>query len=331
MKRAVVESLDTLPYIRLNNYYFEKTSEIVYLGGPMKILILGATGMLGHKLVQILSGFFDTTGSVRKNVNHNTGSQILKGFNLMGNVNAFESKSVELVINKVHPDVVINCIGIVKQLKEANDPIKSITINSLFPHQLHQLCHEKNIRLIHYSTDCVFSGARGNYSETDFPDADDLYGRSKLLGEVTGPGCLTLRTSLIGRELESSHGLIEWFLSQKGKTVKGYKNAIFSGLTTNAHVQILREIITEYPYLEGLYHLSADPISKYDLLTFVNEKYHLDINIEPDYSEVSDRSLNSSKFRSATDIIIHSWPEMIDEMFNDPTPYDHMREYHAYR
>jgi dTDP-4-dehydrorhamnose reductase len=292
----------------------------------MKILILGSTGMLGHKLMQSLSGKFGVTGTVRGEILQLSHIPIFSRAHKLGNVHADNVLSVQKALDMAQPDVVINCIGIVKQLKDANDPVKSITINSLFPHQLHHLCREKNIRLIHYSTDCVFSGSKGNYSETDFPDADDLYGRSKLLGEVTDPGCLTLRTSLIGRELDSSHGLIEWFLSHEGKTVKGYKNAIFSGLTTNAHAHILKDIITNYPDLEGLYHLSADPISKYDLLTLVKEKYHLDINIEPDYSEVSDRSLNSSKLRSATKIIIPGWPEMIEEMYNDPTPYNLLRK-----
>ncbi len=297
----------------------------------MKILILGATGMLGHKIIQGLSTVYETLGTIRRDINTNQKNAILKNTNLIGNIDAYNISTFLNAIQKSKPDIIINCIGIVKQLPEANDPVKSITINSLFPHQIHHVCMEKNIRLIHYSTDCVFSGSKGNYSENDFPDADDLYGRSKLLGEVTGPGCLTIRTSLIGRELNSSHGLIEWFLSQNGKTVKGYKNAIFSGLTTNAHANILLEIVKNYPDLEGLYHLSADPISKYDLLTLVKEKYHLDINIEPDYAEISDKSLNSSKFRSITKINIPNWPEMIEEMYNDTTPYNLMRKQYAYR
>lgn len=292
----------------------------------MKILILGASGMLGHKLIQGLSTDYKVSGTIRRDSNVYKKFPIFEKIHLVGNIDAYNISTIHVTIQKIEPDVVINCIGIVKQLPEANDPVKSLTINSLFPHQLQQLCKENNIRFIHYSTDCVFSGTKGNYSETDFPDADDLYGRSKLLGEVTGPGCLTLRTSLIGRELESSHGLIEWFISQNGKSVIGYKNATFNGLTTNAHAQILKKIITKYSKLEGLYHLSADPISKYDLLTLVKEKYQLNLNLEPDYNEVGDRSLNSSKFRSATKIIIPCWPEMIDEMYNDPTPYNILRE-----
>jgi dTDP-4-dehydrorhamnose reductase len=292
----------------------------------MKILILGATGMLGHKLIQGLSTDHEVYGTTRRDIVTSKKTGIFENTRLVGNIDAYNIHTIREGLRTIDPDIMINCIGIVKQLNEAHDPVKSITINSLFPHQLQQLCFHNDIRLIHYSTDCVFSGLKGNYTENDFPDADDLYGRSKLLGEVRDPGCLTLRTSLIGRELESSHGLIEWFLSQEGKTIKGYKNAIFSGLTTNAHARIVKEIITGYPDLEGLYHLSADPISKFDLLALVKDLYSLDITIEPDYDEVCDRSLNSSKFRSSTKVIIPGWPEMIKEMYNDQTPYNLLRK-----
>lgn len=286
----------------------------------MKILVLGATGMLGHKLLQILSDSYEVYGSVRHITSSLKTNPIFAESNLLGPADAYDISSITGIIKKTKPDVVINSIGIVKQLPESLDPIKSITINSLFPHQLSTICSEMEIRLLHYSTDCVFSGKKGLYKETDFPDADDLYGRTKLLGEVVGPGCLTLRTSLIGRELRTSHGLIEWFLSQKG-TVKGYKRAIFSGLTTNAHARILAQIISEYPDLSGLYHLGTEPITKFDLLNLVKKIYNLDTIVEPDYFEENDRSLNSSKFRSETNITIPGWQEMIYEMYNDPILY----------
>jgi len=284
----------------------------------VKVLVLGATGMLGHKILQEFSKSFNVTGTTRKKIKDTKNFHQECG-QIINNVCAENFLTVEKAIEKSDPDVVVNAIGIVKQLPEANDPVISITLNSLFPNLLANYCKNRDTRLIHYSTDCVFSGKRGSYTEEDFPDAGDLYGRSKLLGEVTGKNCLTFRTSIIGRELASNHGLIEWFLSQEGTTVRGYKNAIFSGLTTNAHAGVLKEILLNYPHLEGLYHLSGDPISKYDLLNLVKIKYNLDILIEPDYVEVSDRSLNSSKFRSATKVIIPSWPEMIDEMHRDPT------------
>ena len=291
----------------------------------MKILILGATGMLGHKLVQNLSRSFSTYGTLRRSPDTFSGHPAFRQATLIGGVDAYDINSVKNVIESLQPDVVINSIGIVKQLPEALDPVRSITINSLFPHQVAGICRKKNIRFIHYSTDCVFSGTKGNYRECDLPDADDLYGRSKLLGEVSGKGCLTLRTSLIGREMGTSHGLIEWFLAQEGKKVRGYEQAFFSGLTTNAHAGILGQIIAEYPDLHGLFHLAAPRISKYALLEIVKKNYRCKIDIEPDSKEKTDRSLDGSLFRSSTNIIIPSWSEMITEMYKDLTPYNPVR------
>ena len=291
----------------------------------MKVLVLGATGMLGHKLVQDLSRSFSTCGTLRSSPDTFSGHPAFGQATLIGGVDAYDISSVKKAIDSLQPDVVVNSIGIVKQLPEALDPVRSITINSLFPHQMPDICRKKEIRFIHYSTDCVFSGTKGNYREDDFPDADDLYGRSKLLGEVGGKGCLTLRTSLIGREIGSSHGLIEWFLAQEGKTVKGYDQAFFSGLTTNAHAGILAQIITGYPDIHGLFHLAAPRISKYALLDLVKTIYHYNITIEPDSKEKTDRSLDGSLFRSSTNIIIPSWSEMITEMYKDLTPYNSAR------
>ena len=213
----------------------------------MKILILGATGMLGHKLMQVLSREHTVTGTVRRNASVLANYPIFSKMDIIGNISADNLETVRTAIDKANPEVIINCVGIVKQLPAAQDPLQSIAINALFPHQLVQICRQKNIRLIHMSTDCVFSGRKGYYTEEDPSDAEDLYGKTKYLGEVDYPGCLTLRTSIIGRELDTSHGLIEWFMSQEGKTVSGYKNAVFSGLTTLALSEIITEIITDHP------------------------------------------------------------------------------------
>ena len=213
----------------------------------MKILILGATGMLGHKLMQVLSREHTVTGTVRRNASVLANHPIFSKMDIIGNISADNLETIRTAIDKANPEVIINCIGIVKQLPAAQDPLQSIAINALFPHQLAQICRQKNIRLIHMSTDCVFSGRKGYYTEEDPSDAEDLYGKTKYLGEVDYPGCLTLRTSIIGRELDTSHGLIEWFMSQEGKTVSGYKNAVFSGLTTLALSEIITEIITDHP------------------------------------------------------------------------------------
>ena len=248
---------------------------------------------------------------------------------IIGNIRADDLKSVHKAIDTTEPEVVINCIGIVKQLPAAQDPLQSIAINALFPHQLAQICRQKKIRLIHMSTDCVFSGRKGCYSEEDLSDAEDLYGKTKFLGEVDYPGCLTLRTSIIGRELDTTHGLIEWFLSQEGKTVSGYKKAIFSGLTTIALSEIIADIIVNHPQLSGIRQVASEPISKYDLLNLVNKIYGLKIRIDPDETIINNRSLNPEKFKKETNIKIPSWEYMIEEMYRDPTPYAIFRGHHA--
>lgn len=295
----------------------------------MKILVLGATGMLGHKLMQVLQKKFQVAGTVRGNARTFAATPFFSGMTLFGNTRADEIATVEEAITIADPDIIINCIGIVKQLPAAQDPLTSIGINALFPHQVARICHKRTIRMIHVSTDCVFSGNRGNYTEDDPSDAEDLYGKTKFLGEVQYPGCLTLRTSIIGRELGTSHGLIEWFLSQQGKTVSGYKKAIFSGLTTIALSGIISRIISEYPELHGLVQVASDPISKFDLLDLVKSTYGMDSGILPDTTIINNRSLNPAKFKKETNIKIPSWEYMIEEMYRDPTPYSDMRGNHA--
>jgi dTDP-4-dehydrorhamnose reductase len=295
----------------------------------LKIIILGATGMLGHKLMQVLADKFLITGTMRGESSDLSDHPVFSDMKIIGNIRADDLKSVYKAIDTTEPDVVINCIGIVKQLPAAQDPLQSIAINALFPHQLAQICRQKKIRLIHLSTDCVFSGHKGNYTETDPSDAEDLYGKTKFLGEVDYPGCLTLRTSIIGRELDTTHGLIEWFLSQEGKTVSGYKKAIFSGLTTIALSAIIAEILADHPHLSGVYQIASEPISKYDLLNLVKKTYNMKIRIVPDETIINNRSLNPEKFKKETNIKIPSWEYMIEEMYRDPTPYTTFRGHHA--
>jgi dTDP-4-dehydrorhamnose reductase len=295
----------------------------------LKILILGSTGMLGHKLMQVLSKSHAVTGTVRGNAKSLSDNPVFSGMNIIGNIRADDLAGIQNAIEKTNPDVVINCIGIVKQLPAASDPLSAISINALFPHQLAKICHQKNIRLIHMSTDCVFSGSRGNYTEDDLSDAEDLYGKTKFLGEVTYPGCLTIRTSIIGRELNTDHGLVEWFLSQEGKTVSGYKKAIFSGLTTLALSEIIGKIITDHKEISGLRQIASEPISKYDLLNLVKKTYNLSIKINPDETVINDRSLKADKFRKETNIKIPPWEYMVDQMYRDKTPYAKLRTNHA--
>lgn len=285
----------------------------------MKILILGAYGMLGHKMFGILKDKSDTYATCRtfkKDWQH-----ILPLDCLITGVQAEVFESVVKAFAITQPDVVINCIGIVKQLDAAKDPIPSIKINSLFPHELALLCQSRRARLIHFSTDCVFSGKKGNYREDDIPDAEDLYGRTKYLGEVSGKRCLTIRSSIIGRELGTKHALVEWFLSQSGKKVKGYSKAIYTGFTTNAMARIVRELIENHPSLSGIWHVASNPISKYDLLRKINEKIKLNIEIEKDAQFECDRSLNGERFARETGIVAPSWEMMIEDLVDEAGLY----------
>lgn len=285
--------------------------------------------MLGHKIMQVLSRRYSVTGTLREDPSELSENPVFASMHLIGNIRADDITSIRDVITQVKPDVVLNCIGIVKQLPAAQDPLASIAINALFPHQLAAICRSKNIRLIHVSTDCVFSGRKGCYTENDLSDAEDLYGRTKFLGEVSYPGCLTIRTSIIGRELGTAHGLVEWFLGQQGKTVPGFKNAIFSGLTTNALAEIVGEIISSYPDLCGIVQVASRPICKHDLLVLIRRVYGMKIDIIPDETVINNRSLDAQKFRTETKIKIPSWEYMIEEMYRDSTRYQDLRGHHA--
>jgi len=219
------------------------------------------------------------------------------------------------VFDEALPDVVVNCVGVVKQLAAADDALISIPLNSLLPHRLAHLCAETGSRLIHFSTDCVFSGKKGSYLESDVPDATDLYGRSKLLGEVDYPHAITLRTSLIGHELHGARSLLSWFLAQEG-SVKGFTKAIFSGLPTVEIARVIEEYLLPHPDLHGVYQLSVDPISKHDLLSIVKDVYGKQIEIIPDDSLVIDRSLDSNRFREATGFVPKPWSELVQAMYD---------------
>ncbi len=295
----------------------------------MRILILGAGGMLGHKLCQVYRDRFETWATVRSNDQEYVKYRLFDPKCLLGGVDTAEFDTVLRAFETAQPSVVVNAIGIIKQLPAAQDPIASIEVNSLFPHRLAQVCHGRGARLIHINTDCVFSGRKGIYREDDAPDAEDLYGRSKLLGEVSEPNCLTLRTSLIGRELDSCHGLVEWFMSNRGGTVQGYTNAIFSGFPTLILAEIIANVIERHPDLSGVYHVSSKPISKFQLLCMLRDAYQIPVEIEPFPNISIDRSLDSSRLLAATGYQPPPWQEMIRTMVNDPTPYEAWRELSA--
>ena len=281
----------------------------------IKVLVLGASGMLGNAVLRVLAqgDGYSVVGSARS-----TGVLRLLPAELRDQVvcgvDVENTDSLVRLFTLARPDVVINCIGLVKQLAEADDPLAAIPINSLLPHRLARLCDVAQARLIHMSTDCVFAGTRGMYSEHDVPDAQDLYGRSKHLGEVDYPHAVTLRTSIIGHELSSAHGLVNWFLAQQG-AVKGFTRAIFSGLPTMELARVIRDFVIPNADLQGLYHVSAAPINKFELLNLVAHAYGKPVTVMPDDALQIDRSLDSSRFRATTGYEPPTWPELVRRMY----------------
>ena len=287
----------------------------------MRILVFGAGGMLGHKLIQVLGTNNEVYGTFRGDIVEHPSLDSSPKDRFITGVAAEDEASVRRAIETARPDVVINAIGIIKQLPDSNNVITTLTINSIFPHRLAQLSAEFGFRLITISTDCVFAGDRGNYSEKDNPDATDLYGKSKNLGEVSSDNCLTLRTSIIGHELGSAHSLVDWFLSNRGGKVKGYAGAIYSGFPTVVFASIIDNLVHAHPTLSGLYHVSSDAISKYDLLSLINDAYDAGITIERDDDFRIDRSLDSTRFRDDTGFKPRDWKSMVNAMATDAKIY----------
>jgi len=283
----------------------------------MKVLIIGATGMLGYSLFQNLSDclHLDVYGTVRSIEGK---AQFFSGrkSKLFKNTDVSNLVAIERIINEIKPAVVINCVGLIKQYSISKQYIESITVNSLLPHQLARICSENSCKLIHFSTDCIFDGTKGLYCEDDLADACDLYGRLKYLGEVDYAPHLTIRTSIIGHELNSHVSLVDWFLSQE-VTVKGFSQAIFSGLPTCVIAKILIDRIIPNAALSGLYQLSVNPIDKFTLLNLIAEKYHKEIDIIESTELKIDRSLDSTKLRNELSLETPSWKELISDMHND--------------
>jgi dTDP-4-dehydrorhamnose reductase len=289
------------------------------------IFILGGTGMLGHKLFQhLLPRFPGTICSMRQHASDAPYSRIAmyQGPQVVEEIDVFDFNKLSHLLLCYKPDFIVNCIGVIKQRDNAFSCIPTITVNSLLPHQLAELSAKWGGRLIHFSTDCVFSGRQGMYKEDDISDAEDLYGKTKFLGEATEENALTLRTSIIGRELANHRSLLDWFLSNKGGSIKGYRKSIYSGVTTNYLAEVVSEIIMHYTPIQGLYQVASDPISKYELLCLLREAYALDVFIDPVDGEEVNRSMDGSKFRGATGLICASWPILVQQLATDPTPYE---------
>ena len=284
-----------------------------------KVLILGGTGMLGHLLFRYLSAYPEcdvyATARSLSGLEKNFPENLQKRFH-PGSVDANYFDSIIRALASIQPDVVINCIGIIKQLPGANDPLTAIAVNALLPHRISLISRTAGARVIHISTDCVFNGKVGMYTENDQSNAEDLYGRTKFLGEVSYPHCVTLRTSIIGHELKGRHGLVEWFIAQSRK-VRGFRRAIYSGFPTIELARIINNYILPNPELNGVYHVSSAPISKYELLRLVAKQYGKEIEIEPDDDFVQDRSLDSTIFRKATGYQPPSWDILVEMMHSD--------------
>lgn len=283
-----------------------------------RVLVLGVTGMLGNAVFRVFSADagHETWGTLRsaaalRNFPLQTHERLLIG------IDALDQDALTAAFSRVRPDVVINCVGLIKHLADAKDPLTALPINAMLPHRLARLCELIGARLIHVSTDCVFSGRKGDYLESDTSDAEDLYGKSKYIGELHDlPHAITLRTSIIGHELGSSHALVDWFLCQQG-SVKGFTKAIFSGLPTVELARVMKDFVVPHLSLNGLYHVAAEPIAKFDLLGLVASEYGKQIDIRPDDALVIDRSLNGSRFREATGYVAPGWPELIRRMNTD--------------
>lgn len=282
-----------------------------------KILILGITGMLGHTLFKELNKnedfeVFGTTRSKGGLESFFTSSELER---IRGNVDADNFDTVVRAIASVQPTVIINCIGIIKQLPISNDPLTAITVNAQLPHRISLVARSANARFIHISTDCVFNGKDGNYTEKSPSNAEDLYGRTKFLGEVHYPHCVTIRTSIIGHELKTNFSLVDWFMAQSNE-VNGFTKAMYSGFPTMEIVNIIANYVIPNKELSGLYQASSNPISKYELLKIIKDVYKKDIKINPTDDFVLDRTLNSDKFKEATGYKSPSWEELVQTMYN---------------
>lgn len=280
----------------------------------MRLVILGGTGMLGHTLWGRLAQCFpDTYTTIRKGIEDYRDTGLLRSDRVIDHIDVMDLRMLEGALRVIKPDVILNCIGITKRREELQNPIPSIIVNAMFPHKLAKLAADVNAKVIHFSTDCVFDGKTGCYSDDDPANATDLYGRTKALGEVTGNNVLTLRSSFIGKELQEGTELLEWFLSQTD-VVRGFKNAIYTGLTTLELCRVVEKLLVDYPDATGLYNVSSEPISKFNLLQLIGETMHRNVKVMPDESFYCDRSLNSERFRRDFDYTPPAWKDMVEEL-----------------
>lgn len=293
----------------------------------MRILVLGAGGMLGHQMLQRLSARFpDTWGTLRGGRGDLPGYILTRvdASRIVERVDATDLDALDTAVRRVAPQVIVNCVGAIRQKGDARDEYLAYALNATLPHRLAAIAGALEARLIHVSTDCVFSGGKagGRYTEADTPDSDDLYGLSKLGGEVRGPRLLTLRTSFIGRELRHHVSLLDWLLAQRGGTVRGYTRVWWSGLTASHVADVVGDVVERHPALTGLYHLAGERLTKHDLLCRLRDGLGLDVRVEPDDGPALDRSLDGSRFAAATGYVFPGWEALVAALAADRTPYD---------
>lgn len=295
-----------------------------------KILILGASGMLGHQMWRMLNNWAQGSahqilGTVRKSKDHYKALNLSNTQNLIDGIDVGDLKKLNSLFDEVKPTVIINCVGLTLRKKDLGDIEKCYQLNGMLPQFVGHWCNTHGAKLFHFSTDCVFDGKKGSsYSEADMPSAFDHYGQSKYLGEAVTGNSLTMRLSIVGRELENRTELIEWIFSQKGKAAKGFAAAKYSGITTNYVVREVIRILEKFPELSGVYHVSSEPITKYEIMQKLNEKFKLNINIEKNSDYVSDKSLDSTRYQKATGYKVPSWDQMIDDLFLDREFYERL-------
>ena len=280
----------------------------------MRLLILGGSGMLGHQLWRGLHAQHDTWVTLRRPVADFAVHNLFDETKAIQFDDITDDTALERALDQAKPEAVINCVGLIKQRDEASDEALTLRVNAEFPHRLAKRCGEAGARLIHFSTDCIFAGTKGNYTESDPSDAADLYGQSKHQGEVADAHSVTLRTSVIGHELGTNLALLDWFLSQRGQAISGFTKAIYSGFTTLEMARIVDRILTKHPALSGVWHVASEPISKFALLQLCREKLGWEGVIEPNDEFVCDRSLNADRFNQATGYTPPSWEAMISEL-----------------
>lgn len=289
----------------------------------MKIMILGASGLIGHKLLRRLSERFgDVYGTLHGDRERFSWTGLYSGKNIFDHVDARDFPRIKRLLDEISPDVVLNCIGITKRRPEIEIPLQAVAVNSLFPHQLADWAKDSGKRIIHFSTDCVFDGAEGDYTEESPTTGKDAYGQTKALGEIRYDHTLTLRSSFVGQELACHSELLDWFLQQRGKTIKGFTKAWYSGISTQEMARIVGDIIADEKELNQLHQLSVSkPISKYDLLCLARDAYEFDVEIIPDDSFEIKPTLDSSLLRSKMKIVLPSWKEMMQGLASEAHLY----------